>query len=131
MEIDKRFSCIFDTSALITYLANESDANRVALLKEKAALPFMALSELYYLIWRRLGKAGADNTYGLVKSWDLPILYPNERIILTAGRFKDVYKLGIADSYIAAFSSVYNVPLVSKDPDYEELIVELELIKLK
>lgn len=131
MENIKQFSYIFDTSAVIAYLTDELGADKIESLKPKAALPFMVLSELYYLTWRRLGKAEADNTYGLVKSWDLPTLYPNERIILTAGRFKAVYKLGIADSYIAAFSTIYNVPLVSKDPDYEDLISELSLIKLK
>ena len=127
----ERFSYVFDTSAVIAYLAGESGAEQVKSMKSKAALPFMVLSELYYLIWRRKGKAEADNTYGLVKSWKLPILIPTEQVILTAGRLKALHRLGIADSYIAAFSFVHGLPLVSKDSDYEILVPELKLIRLK
>ncbi len=124
------FSHVFDTSAVIAYLANESAASRVHALKPKAAVPFMVYSELYYLLWQRKGKAEADTFYGLVKSWDLPLLLPNERIILTAGRLKAEHRLGIADSYIAAFALLHEVPLVTKDSDYEALVPDLKLIKL-
>jgi predicted nucleic acid-binding protein len=125
-----RFHHVLDTSAVIAYLAGESGAAQVQTLKPAAAIPFMVYSELYYLIWQRKSKTEADNTYGLVKSWRLPLLLPNERIILTAGRLKAQYRLGIADSYIAAFALLKRVPLVSKDPDYEVLSSEMKLIKL-
>lgn len=127
----ERFSCVLDTSAILAYLAKEPGANRVESLKSDAAIPFMALSELYYILWQRRGKAEADTIYGLVKSWGLPVLYPDEQVILTAGRLKATCKLGIADSYIAAFALLNQTPLVSKDPDYEALLPELDLIKLR
>lgn len=126
----KSFSCVLDTSAIIAYLADEAGAARVQILKPKAAIPFMAYSELYYLVWQRQGKPQADTLYGLVKSWEIPLLLPNERTLLTAGRLKATYKLGIADSYIAAFALLHKVPLVTKDPDYQALGSELELVKL-
>ena len=124
------FAHIFDTSAVIAYLADEKAAARVHALKPKAAIPFMVYSELYYLIWQRKGKAEADTFYGLVKSWDLPLLMPNERIMLTAGRLKAAHRLGIADSYIAAFALLYEMPLVTKDSDYQALAPELKIILL-
>ena len=52
----EHFSYVFDTSAVIAYLAGESGAEQVKSMKSKAALPFMVLSELYYLIWRQTPK---------------------------------------------------------------------------
>jgi len=124
------FSCIWDTSALITYFADEPGADQVEASRRHAAIPFMALSELYYLIWQRQGKASADTLYGLVRSWSRPVLMPDEQVVLTAGRLKAVYRLGIADSYIAAFSLIHKKPLMTKDPDYESLVPDITLTKL-
>jgi len=49
----RSFDVVLDTSALIAYLTNEPEAEHVAGLKSKAALPFMALTELYYLVTGR------------------------------------------------------------------------------
>ena len=127
----KSFSCVLDTSAIISYLANEPGSNRVESIKSESAIPFMALSELYYVIWRKKGKAEADLTYALVKSWGLPILYPTEQVILTAGRLKATYHLGIADSYIASFALIQNSKLVTQDMDYEVLVPDLKLFKIR
>jgi predicted nucleic acid-binding protein len=118
---------ILDTSAVIAQLAKEPGANKIAHIKPLSYLPFMALSELYYVIWNKHNKAEADRFYGIVKSWGIPILQPNERVILNAGRLKAVYKLGIADSYIAAFALDNNACLVTKDTDYRRLEVEIPI----
>jgi predicted nucleic acid-binding protein len=124
-------SFILDTSALITYLADEKGAIRVLGFLPESKIPFICLSELYYLVWNKRGKAEADKIYGVVKSWNLPILYPNERVILNAGRLKAVYKLGISDSYIAAFALEENSPLVTKDKDYKILEEEIRILMLE
>ena len=121
---------VLDTSALIAYLADEKGADEVLKLLPHGHIPFICLSEIYYLVWNKKDRAQADKIYGVVKSWDLPILYPDERIILNAGRLKAVYKLGIADSYIAAFALVENLPLITKDKDYNVLkgVIEVRFI---
>lgn len=116
---------ILDTSAVIAQLANEPGANKMARIKSQSYLPFIALSELYYVIWNKNGRAEADRYYGIVKGWGMPILQPNERIILNAGRFKALYRIGIADSYIAAFALDNNAYLVTKDRDYRKLEKEI------
>ena len=90
----------------------------------------MCLSELYYIVWNKKDRAEADRIYGIVKSWNLPVLYPNERVILNAGRIKAVYKLGIADSYIAALSMDEGFALVTKDKDYEIIAKEIKIMAL-
>jgi len=121
---------ILDTSALIAYLCDEKGASQVEKLLPSSSLPFICLSELYYLIWNKKGRAEADKIYGLVKSWGLPVLFPNERVMLNAGRIKAIYKLGISDSYIAAFCLEHNAELVTKDKDYKVLGTEISLLLL-
>ena len=123
-------SFILDTSALIAFLADESGANQVLKLLPQSRIPFICLSELYYLIWSKKDKAEADKIYGIVKSWNLPVLYPYERIILNAGRIKAVYKLGISDSYIAAFALEDNSSLITKDKDFQILKEEIKISML-
>lgn len=116
---------ILDTSAVIALLADEPGAAKITHIKERSYLPFIVLSELYYIIWNKHSKPEADKFYGIVKGWDMPILQPNERVILNAGRLKAVYKLGIADSYIAAFTLDNSACLVTKDSDYRKLEKEI------
>ncbi len=119
---------ILDTSALIAYLANERGAGRVVKFIAECHIPFICLSELYYLIWNKKGKAEADTIYAIVKSWHLPVLFPNEEIILNAGRLKAVYKLGISDSYIASFALEKDSRLITKDKDYNILKEEINIL---
>lgn len=130
IRVEKKDTFVLDTSAVIAYLANEKGAAEITKVKERSSMPFIVLSELYYVIWQKRSKADADNIYGLVKSWHLPILIPGERVILIAGRFKALYKLGIADSYIAAFTFDSESTLITKDRDYNILKDEIKLFQL-
>ena len=127
---DFRPSYILDTSALIAYLANEKGAEKVNGIRSEASIPFVALSELYYLVWKRKGKAEANKIFGLVKSWQLPVILPDEKIILTAGRYKAVYGLGIADCYIASIAHSTDAVLVTKDEDFQVLKEELRIMPI-
>lgn len=122
---------LLDASGLIAYLSDEKEADEVSKILKKSALPFVALSETYYIVWKKKGESEADKIYGLIKSWDLPILLPDERIILTAGRLKAVFKLSMADSFIAALSLDKNLTLVTKDRDYEVLQNEIKILWLR
>lgn len=126
---DKK-SLVLDTSAIIAYLANEKGAGAVFKVLSVAKIPFICLSELYYLVWNKKDRSEADKIYGVVKSWNLPILYPNERVILNAGRIKAIYKLGISDSYIAASALEEDAQLVTKDKDYKILSDEIKILFL-
>ena len=121
---------ILDTSALIAYLADEKEAAEVLRVIPSSRIPFICLSELYYLVWNRKDRAEADRIYGMVKSWGLSVLYPNERVILNVGRIKAVYKLGISDSYIAALALDEGLTLVTKDKDYKILRQEIKIMSL-
>ena len=119
---------VLDTSAILAYLGKEKGSGKLTSLKSESAIPFIAFTELYYITWQRKGKAIADKIYGVVKAWQLPMLLPDEKVILTAGRFKVNYHLGIADSFIIAFAYNEECSLVTKDPDFEVLKEDVKIL---
>lgn len=130
-KVHKGLQFVLDTSAIVGYLADEPQAALVAEHWRNAVIPFIVLTELYYLEWQKRGKAEADRVVAFVKSWGRPILYPNETVVLVAGRFKALYRLGVTDSFIAAFAQVLPATLVSLDPDFLPLQTQGELRLLK
>lgn len=118
---------LLDTSVLVAYLAEEKGGEELEKLKKESAIPFIALSELYYLTWQKQGKEKANETYALVKGWRLPILHPTEHIVLLAGEYKVKYRFSIADSYIAALAFHNSLTLVTKDPEYKILGQEIKI----
>ena len=123
-------SHVLDTSALIAYLVAEAGADHVQAIYKQSALPFIVLTELFYLTWQRQGPLVAQETYTHVRGWQLPILFPDEQTILKAGELRATYHLSIADSYIAAFALIAKAILVTKDPDFNLLAPELKLLQL-
>jgi predicted nucleic acid-binding protein len=121
---------VLDTSGILAYLHGEEGGYLFRLVSHAASIPFIAITELYYLTWQKADKAKADMVYGLVRGWNIPVVLPEERIILLAGRFKVVYGLGIADSYIAAFASTGNSILFTRDRDYNCLREEIRIFQI-
>ena len=128
--ISSRVTYVLDTSALIAYLAQEEGGDRLKQLRSSAALPFIVLTELYYVVARKQGQTLADDTVHYVLAWHLPILTADERISLSAGYLKSQYQLGIADSYIAAFAIAHSATLVTKDSDFRILEPTVTLMYL-
>jgi predicted nucleic acid-binding protein len=121
---------LLDTSSILSYLLAEPRGKKLIDLKDKSALTFISLTELYYILWQKTGKENADLTLGLIKSWKLPLLLADEHISLLAGYLKASYHLSLADSYIAAFAFDRDLTLVTKDPHYNILKNEIKILYL-
>lgn len=124
------FTYVLDTSAILTYLLDEPEAARVASLHRHAAVPFIAISELYAALWLRFGQAKADQVVAAVKDWRLPWLWPTEETLCLAGRLRAVYRLGLADGFIVALAFIHQLILVTKDHDFRSLQPDLKIIFL-
>ena len=122
---------LLDTSALIAYLSEEAGAGQVQAIRNHCVIPFIALSELYYVTWRKQNQAIADEAIQYVCSWNRPILYPDQRVSLSAGYIKAQHQLGIADSYVAALALEYGATLVTKDSDFQVLKLDIQLLFLR
>jgi ribonuclease VapC len=123
-------SHVLDTSALIAYLAAEPGADHVQAVRKTSAIPFVVLTELVYLTWQRHGDIIAKETFSQVRSWGLPILFPDEQVIVRAGELKAVHRFSMADSYIAACALLTDAILITADPDFERLAPHLKLLRL-
>lgn len=121
---------VLDTSALLAYLAAEPGSERIKELRALAGLPFVALTELYYVTWRKQNQSLAEEVIQNVLGWNVPLLLPDQRLSLLAGSLKARYHLGFADSFIAAFALAHRAVLVTKDSDFYPLKSELQILAL-
>ena len=127
-------SVVLDTSAALAYVDDEEGAEIVAAYlragqRGEASLyaSFMTLTEIRYITIREKDETGADHLIGLVKSWPLIWIYPDEKQCLLAARYKAEYSISLADAFVAAAASLINATLVHKDPEFEAMAGELRL----
>lgn len=121
-------SYILDTSALIAYFSKDPNAYQIKDYRKTAQLPFVVLTELYYVTFRKFGKNIAEQTMQKIFGWHLPVLMADEKVSLQAGHLKAEFRLGIADSFIAALTLAIDGTLITKDPDYRVLEPHLKLL---
>jgi predicted nucleic acid-binding protein len=128
---------VLDTSAILAFTDQEEGAEEVERLLDAAharqcRLEACAISlmELYYLTLREAGENEAARLVALVKAWPLTWIYPHEKMMLQAGRFKAYYHLSVADALIAAVAKLRQATLVHKDPELEALAPEVALLSL-
>ena len=124
---------LLDTSAWFSFMEDEEGAEEVERILKKAhvLLPFIVLLEVYYIsLWEK-GEDIADKRYALLMSLGAETLWDvDEPTLLTAGRFKALYRLSLADALIAALAKRKGAILVHKDPEYEVLSKEVRQVVL-
>ncbi|MBI4212377.1 MAG: type II toxin-antitoxin system VapC family toxin [Deltaproteobacteria bacterium] len=128
---------ILDTSALLTLRANEEGADVIEdILKKTAAnkhrcfLSFISLTEIFYIVFQREGKDEAYKTLAQIKTLPLEIIHPSEALLLLAGEWKAIHPMSLADSFVAATAHLQNAVLVHKDPEFEVLQDDIQLLPL-
>lgn len=126
-----------DTSAIITYFANEAGADAVERIlgladrkRTEVYASFMTYMEVLYRIWRRLGEKDGKAAYLRLKALAVKRVDVSEELLLTASRIKAAYDLSVADAWIAATAFVTKSRLVHKDPEFRSLQGELPLLEL-
>ena len=125
-----RDSYLLDSSALLTFIEDEDGSERVeSVLREGGAfLPWLVLMEVHYISRQEKGITEAYRRYALMKQLPCEILWQvDERILLTASRFKASYQVSLADAVIAAFAHRRNAILLHKDPEFEALADQVRL----
>jgi len=124
---------LLDTSALLAFMEDEEGADEIdsILRTGRIVLPFVVLLEVYYITLREKGEEVAEKRYAFLKSLEAEVLWDlSEPLLLTAGRFKGIYRLSLADAIIAAFAKDKGAVLVHKDPEYEALGSEVKQLVL-
>ena len=128
---------LLDTSAVFTLTDSEDGADTVEDLLDGAvegrcevSICAVSLMEVFYVTLQELGEDEAAHVVGLIKSWPVSWIYPDEEMLLLAGRIKAGHRLSFADSVIAAAASATGARLVHKDPEFGSLANELNELRL-
>lgn len=114
---------VMDACALIAFLQDETGAEVVtdALRSASAGgasihMNSINLLEVYYDIYRGIGKKKADEVLAMIK--ELPIMIQPElsgEVFMEAGRLKASYKISLADSIALAEALVSGGELLTAD----------------
>jgi predicted nucleic acid-binding protein len=128
---------LLDTSAILTLTDKEDGFEKVEELLDQAAagaveveISAVSLMEIYYITLQEQGEDRAAHLVSLVKAWPARWVYPDERTLLLAGRFKAFHRLSFADAVIAGSAQLREAVLVHKDPELEALASEIALLTL-
>ena len=128
---------LLDTSAVFALTDSEDGAATVEDLLDRAiegscevSICAVSLMEVFYVTLQELGEDQAAHVVALIKAWPVRWIYPDEEMLLLAGRIKAGHRLSFADSVIAAAASAMDATLVHKDPEFESLAGELRELRL-
>ena len=128
---------VLDTSAIAAFTDQEEGATEVERLLDAARRDecqveacAISLMELYYIALQEKDEDEATKLIALVKAWPVTWIYPDERLLLQAGKIKATYRLSVADAIIAAVAKLRQAKLVHKDPELAALATEVSLLTL-
>jgi predicted nucleic acid-binding protein len=112
-----------DACALIAFLQDEPGAETVTAILRSAndgdaviLINKINHLEVYYDIYRRVGKEKADDELAMIKK--LPVIIQSElcdEVFLEAGRLKAAYKISLADAIALAEALISNRELLTAD----------------
>ena len=129
---------LLDTSALLTLRDDEPGADRVADLlsqaqqgKIKCLGCFITLMEVLYRVWRDEGEVAGRLAYEQCLA--LPIAWQHESpaLLIRSAEIKAAHPLSLADAWIAACAPEAGAILVHKDPEFQVLAIEQDVLPLK
>jgi predicted nucleic acid-binding protein len=130
-------SYLLDTSAIFAFTDDEEGAEEVHRLLERARqgkanifVSSMSIMEAYYVTFQERGEADADRIVLLVRSLPITELALSDDLVLPAGSLMGRYQISVADAWIAATAKFHDLILVHKDPEFEPLKAQLDLIEL-
>ena len=129
---------VLDTSALMTFFEDEDDADIVENLLQDAEIgnlniyvSFISFTELYYISIQEQGLELAQKRIEDLSSMPINRVESNSNLSLIAGELKAKNRISLADAYIAALAKERKAVLVHKDPEFEALHEQIEVLKLK
>jgi predicted nucleic acid-binding protein len=128
---------LLDTSALFAFTDNEEGADAVQKVLEDAKkgkliayVSAMSIMELYCVTCKKIGQDAAIQIVALTRSLPARELPLKDDLILPAGDLKARYHISAADAWIAATAKLHELTLLHKDPEFEPLKEEMDVLEL-
>ncbi|MBI5327776.1 MAG: PIN domain-containing protein [Deltaproteobacteria bacterium] len=126
---------LLDTSAVLALWNAEDGADTVEDILKKSSnasvfVSFMTFMECRYCIWKKKGKAVADEFYRDLSLLPIKRVDVDDVLINIASEMKATNNLSVADSWIIASAIKTNSTLVHKDPEFEQIADRVDMLKL-
>ena len=119
---------VLDTSAIFAFTKDEDGAYKVEEIlrlaisgKAKIFVSFATFMEIYYITFQERDERSAQALFLSIKSLPIERIESSERLTIIAGEIKALYRLSVADAFVAATAVEKNAILVHKDPELEGL----------
>ena len=119
---------VLDTFAIVAFFRNEKGADEVEKLlldgvngKRQLYMCSYNAGEVYYSIWRKNGKAIADECLKKLLQFEITIIEPDLQLTFEAATIKATHKLSFADAHAAALSLHLNAALITGDKEFNNL----------
>lgn len=119
---------LLDSYAILAWLQNESGADKIIELLEKAKegklklyMSWMNIGEVYYQIIRREGKQVADETLMELKILPITFISVTDELVLSTAEVKAKYPIALADCFAIATAKDKEAALVTGDPEFEKV----------
>ena len=128
---------VLDSSAFFALFEDEDGAEIVQNMLEKAEKgevtifsSFACYTEVFYITWQKVGADEAQRRLDLMSELAITRVESSQDLGLIAGRLKANHRISFADAWMAATAMILGAILVHKDPEFEELEDELEMLRL-
>lgn len=119
---------VLDASALLALVQDEPGAEIVQQLMERADsgeyslfISVVNLGEVLYAVEGHFGMEGASEVYGGIREAPVEIVDVDQPLTLNAARLKASTGMGYLDCFAAALAQQLDAPLVTGDPDFQQL----------
>lgn len=126
---------IFDSYALIAFFDDEPSAAEVEKLLAdarqngtKTSISVINAGEIWYNYARKFSEDFADEMIAKTREMKIEFIPANWHVVQIAAQFKSRGGISYADCFAAALANTRNAPLVTGDPEFEQLKDEIEII---
>jgi len=122
---------VLDSYAILCLLGDEPGADEVADLLESGPelllMTFVNLGEILYTIMRERGSDQADAALLALEASRLTFVPAERALTLAAARLKARHRVSYADAFCAALSHISGLPLLTGDPEFQDLEREVQV----
>jgi predicted nucleic acid-binding protein len=133
--VNKKY--VLDTSAIMAFLEEELGADTIEELLEQAQIKqitvyvsFVTFTEIFYISIQEQGERIASERLKRIESMPIFRMESNPELTKLAGKMKAKYRISLADTFIAALAKKEDAVLVHKDPEFESLKGQIEMLIL-
>jgi len=119
---------VLDSYAMLCFFYAESGSEKVknVLLNAREGsiellMNWFNIGEVYYSIYRELGKMEAENAISLMKSYPIRRIDVTGEIALAAARLKATSSIAYADCFAAATAKLLSAVVTTGDPEFKVL----------